>query len=123
LHLRNLHPGALENPQSTGSASYSEITAGEDAPKLFVRSQNGRFGLFLHETGLGRGLIQKYATGMEKVAAADPEFAAKFGTKFHGDMPEKLEHGQLADRREWFGGVDRDKRRRSSIANSWSIRY
>ncbi|KAL2055457.1 hypothetical protein ABVK25_004265 [Lepraria finkii] len=66
---------------------------GNNAIRLFVVSQGWRTANYVHEPGRGPigGPLDRFATECETIAAADPAFAASFGTRFHRD-PAAVKH-------------------------------
>lgn len=83
-HIRNDHPGSLTNP-SRSQITVTESLAGENALKNWVLSGGLRTAQYVREPGRGPdgGLMAKYADECEAIAAADPDFAQRFGTRFH----------------------------------------
>lgn len=84
-HIRQAHPGALTNvPRGKGSLiTQAEKIAGENALRAFILIGGWRKARYLNEPGPGSGLIARYATELEEIAATDLEFARVWGSKFH----------------------------------------
>ncbi|KAL4959545.1 uncharacterized protein BDV14DRAFT_205535 [Aspergillus stella-maris] len=88
-HIRAQHPVAMNilfPPRS--NTPVLEKTAGENALKRMVISGEWRRARFGYEPGRGplNGIIDRFATGCEVLAQHDPDFARKFGTRFHRNV-------------------------------------
>ncbi|KAI1084217.1 hypothetical protein F5B20DRAFT_524052 [Whalleya microplaca] len=79
-HMRSFHPGAVTNPRRA-QTSIGEENAGTNALKRYVVSGAWRRAQFNREPGRGpeNGLIERYATACELIAAKDAVFRANFG--------------------------------------------
>lgn len=85
-HMRDFHSGAVANPTRRG-VTPAEAFAGQNALKKFVLTRAWRDAQFVREPGRGPrgGLLDRYATALEDIAAADAAFAHQFGARFHRD--------------------------------------
>ncbi|KAF1808049.1 hypothetical protein P152DRAFT_517833 [Eremomyces bilateralis CBS 781.70] len=84
-HIRQKHPGAIDPVDDRSNLDDSESIPGNNALKLWIRSGGWRRAGYVHEPGRGSHKMNKMCDTIEAYAAANPEFAAQYGTKFHRD--------------------------------------
>ncbi|KAK1138228.1 hypothetical protein N8T08_003764, partial [Aspergillus melleus] len=85
-HMRREHHVNLR-PNSRGNILISETVEGEQALLRYVRAQHWRNASFVREPGRGPigGYIDRVCDDLERIAALDPVFADRYGTRFHRD--------------------------------------
>ncbi|KAK5790250.1 hypothetical protein VI817_007537 [Penicillium citrinum] len=74
------------SPPPPGKTSDLQNESAECALKRWVLFGGWREALYLNEPGRGVGLIEEYCDGLETIAKEDPDFALRFGTRFHRDI-------------------------------------